>query len=398
MNIGKPDELFYWGPSRAKPLYMSDFMAAAETFFIHLARDTEMPSPPKTLVLFHEDKMVWLSNAQDFSDFTEAMFNIYAEQDRYQKDYRAWRAAVKKFAHADASELVEAWSHTLFAEFSLYGAATAINKQLHRLDSKQRQQIWGAFTLPVKDTFMNAIDKELYITGDPQKLAEKYPWIDDGYSGVHDTSLTYFTKRLKLVQETPPLEVPRPNLEVLIKEYNLSKEEVAHLTLARDLAEFIDDRKAWMMQTRRNIHSPAININYGWCFENGKAQTMTIQSVKEFWERYVNFKAYSSTVSGLVASNGGHHFLNGEIRVVTSPTDNVEDNMILVVPSTSPSYVPLMRKARALITDHGGIMSHAAIVGREFGLPCIVGTKHGTKVLKDGDKVVLDLVKGDVSR
>lgn len=90
--------------------------------------------------------------------------------------------------------------------------------------------------------------------------------------------------------------------------------------------------------------------------------------------------------------------MNGEVVVVTSPTDIAEDGRIVVVPSTSPSYVPLMRKAKALVTDHGGMMSHAAIVAREFNLPCIVGTKQATKVLKNGDKVVLDLVKGEVNK
>ncbi len=101
---------------------------------------------------------------------------------------------------------------------------------------------------------------------------------------------------------------------------------------------------------------------------------------------------------GIVASNGGKHFINGEVAIVTNPTDVVEDGKIVVVPSTSPSYVPLMRNAKALVTDHGGMMSHAAIVAREFNLPCIVGTKQATKVLNNGDRVVLDLVKGEVNK
>lgn len=90
--------------------------------------------------------------------------------------------------------------------------------------------------------------------------------------------------------------------------------------------------------------------------------------------------------------------MNGEVTIVMNPTDPVDNDKIVVVPSTSPSYVPLMRKAKALVTDHGGMMSHAAIVAREFNLPCIVGTKQATKVLKSGDKVVLDLVKGEVNK
>ena len=57
-----------------------------------------------------------------------------------------------------------------------------------------------------------------------------------------------------------------------------------------------------------------------------------------------------------------------------------------------------MRKARALITDHGGSMSHAAIVAREFNLPCIVGTKQATKIFITGDEVILDLVRGEINK
>ena len=69
---------------------------------------------------------------------------------------------------------------------------------------------------------------------------------------------------------------------------------------------------------------------------------------------------------------------------------------ILVCPMTSPSYVPLMRKSKAIITDHGGTMSHAAIVAREFGLPAIVGTKIATNTLKNGDKVMLNLLTWEI--
>jgi len=56
----------------------------------------------------------------------------------------------------------------------------------------------------------------------------------------------------------------------------------------------------------------------------------------------------------------------------------------LVTSMTRPEFVPAMRKAVAIVTDEGGITSHAAIVSRELGIPCVIGTKSATKVLKDG--------------
>jgi len=60
--------------------------------------------------------------------------------------------------------------------------------------------------------------------------------------------------------------------------------------------------------------------------------------------------------------------------------------------------MPVMQRAVAIVTDEGGVTSHAAIVSRELGLPCIVGTEHATKVLKDGDLVEVDAISGFVRK
>lgn len=69
---------------------------------------------------------------------------------------------------------------------------------------------------------------------------------------------------------------------------------------------------------------------------------------------------------------------------------------ILVAPATSADFVPAMRKAAAIATEYGGLTSHAAIVSREFGIPCIVGVKDITNFLKTGDLVEVDADKGVV--
>lgn len=69
---------------------------------------------------------------------------------------------------------------------------------------------------------------------------------------------------------------------------------------------------------------------------------------------------------------------------------------VLVCPVTTPDYVPLMQKAAAIVTDQGGILSHAAIVARELHKPCIVGTGDATKRLVDGQTVMVDANNGTV--
>lgn len=74
----------------------------------------------------------------------------------------------------------------------------------------------------------------------------------------------------------------------------------------------------------------------------------------------------------------------------------MKEGNILVAMATNPTFVPVMRKAGAIVTDMGGLTCHAAIVSREWGIPCVVGTKIATKVLKDGDLVEVDANKGIV--
>ena len=88
----------------------------------------------------------------------------------------------------------------------------------------------------------------------------------------------------------------------------------------------------------------------------------------------------------------------GEVRILKSPSEieKVKKGDVLVAPMTSPDYVPAMKKAAAIITDEGGMTSHAAIVSREMGTPAIVGTKTATKDLKDGQLVTVNGKTGQV--
>lgn len=72
------------------------------------------------------------------------------------------------------------------------------------------------------------------------------------------------------------------------------------------------------------------------------------------------------------------------------------DGSILVAEMTDPDWVPVMKRAAGIITDHGGATSHAAIVSRELGVPAVVGTGDATSVIKDGQEVTLCCAEGDV--
>ncbi|MFH1848915.1 MAG: PEP-utilizing enzyme [archaeon] len=92
--------------------------------------------------------------------------------------------------------------------------------------------------------------------------------------------------------------------------------------------------------------------------------------------------------------------VKGRVRVILGDNDfgKMTDGAIIVAPMTRPEYTPLMKMASAIITDEGGVTCHAAIVSRELGIPCIIGTQVATKMLKDGMLVYVDASKGIVRK
>jgi pyruvate,water dikinase len=103
-----------------------------------------------------------------------------------------------------------------------------------------------------------------------------------------------------------------------------------------------------------------------------------------------------TALKGLGASPGR---VVGAARVLESPADakQLQDGDILITRMTTPDWVPIMRRAAAIVTDAGGMTSHAAIVARELGLPCIVGAKTATKSITPGTLVQVDGGAGTVT-
>jgi pyruvate,water dikinase len=100
-------------------------------------------------------------------------------------------------------------------------------------------------------------------------------------------------------------------------------------------------------------------------------------------------------LTGLGASPGQ---ISGRVKVLSSPESGalLTKGEILVAPMTSPDWMPTLRRAAALVTDGGGMTCHAAIVSRELRIPCVVGTRDATRLLRDGETVTVDGTQGRV--
>src|SRR3989344_7981583 len=96
-----------------------------------------------------------------------------------------------------------------------------------------------------------------------------------------------------------------------------------------------------------------------------------------------------AVASGLAASPG---IITGVVRIIPSVEQitKAKQGEIIATTMTTPDWVPIMRKSSAIITDEGGSTCHAAIVSRELGIPCVVGTEKATKILEDNDLITVD--------
>jgi pyruvate,water dikinase len=100
----------------------------------------------------------------------------------------------------------------------------------------------------------------------------------------------------------------------------------------------------------------------------------------------------------LRGSSGSPGIAQGPARIIldVSEFSKLRAGDILVAPVTNPAWTPLFQRAVAVVVDTGGSASHAAIVAREYGIPAVMGTMNGTKVIKDGQWIKVDGGRGQV--
>ena len=165
-----------------------------------------------------------------------------------------------------------------------------------------------------------------------------------------------------------------------------------------------DDEVRQIAQTGMRIES-----HYGkpqdieWAIEGGRTYIVQTRPVTAVGGQAQSPQAQAQAgkreelVRGLPASPG---MAAGTARILASieESDRFRKGDILVTRMTAPDWVPLMRMAAAIVTDEGGTTAHAAIVSRELGIPCIVGTREGTKKIKDGEEITIDAKEGVVYR
>ena len=170
-----------------------------------------------------------------------------------------------------------------------------------------------------------------------------------------------------------------PDLEKYFKDFEIS--DLFYWEIVRDL----DNKENFKNQNRSILFSEKQHLvlseeETNQLEKNIEAKaTILIQNLEEF--------------KGLAVNRGA---FKGKVKKVVdlSKLGEVKQGDVLVTSMTRPQYNNAIKNAGAIVTDEGGMLCHASILAREFDIPCIVGTKIATKVLKDGDRVEVDADEG----
>ncbi|MDI9434666.1 MAG: phosphoenolpyruvate synthase [Euryarchaeota archaeon] len=158
---------------------------------------------------------------------------------------------------------------------------------------------------------------------------------------------------------------------------------------------------AQLVELGKNIHEHyQFPQDTEWAIENGKIFMLQSRPVTTLDMALGKGKALNEgertvITKGLGASPG---MASGTVKIInsTDELDKVQQGDILVTVMTTPDMVPAMKRANGIITDEGGVTCHAAIVSRELGIPCVVGTGDATSILPENSQVTLDGNKGIV--
>lgn len=185
-------------------------------------------------------------------------------------------------------------------------------------------------------------------------------------------------------------------IDEIARRIKMSPKAVKYLVL-EDIKDAFNNNR---FDYYRNIANERIRLS---CYiaENGKIKVFQGKEAKKIVKELERNSGKEVKIEGIKELKGMMAYkgkVTGSVKIVLVAKDvsKLKPGDILVSSATNPDLIMAMKKAAAIVTDTGGIISHAAIVSRELKKPCIVGTKIATKVLKDGDLVEVDANKGIV--
>lgn len=184
-------------------------------------------------------------------------------------------------------------------------------------------------------------------------------------------------------------------MKEITKRLHISQKQLEHM-FDMEIINGLTKEKFDINLINERLKGYAVILNpRGVAIVSGANLKKIVRSTKLIAKKKPNSKA--TNWQGTPANPGK---VKGKVKVVLDPSliGKIKKGNILVTTNTTPAYVVAMKISSAIVTEEGGITSHAAIVSRELGIPCIIGVPDITRILKDGDKVEVDATKGIIRK
>lgn len=255
------------------------------------------------------------------------------------------------------------------------------------------------FTLDTESGFSNVV----FITGsyglgesvvqgavNPDEFYVFKPTLKQGFNPIIDKRLG--NKETKMIYRGEGIKKVETHLKDQ-KQFCLNDEDILQLAKWALLIEEHYTQKAgkWMpmdLEWAKDGQTGELFIL------QARPETVQSQKKKNVLEEY-RLKQKSDIL--ITGKSVGSKIANGKAHVIKDVKDSrlFKEGEILVTDMTDPDWVPIMRKAAAIVTNRGGRTSHAAIVSRELGLPCIVGTNGATGVVRTSQEITIDCSEGE---
>src|SRR3989344_1802910 len=412
-------EIFKWGPSTMRTFYMADFLEGifSRNYFRKAFPKEEWP---KGFALYRKGQMCFVNKLSEIQKAGRSVFEkfmIPLEErkiifDLWQKDLKQVRKMeviidelilkdlsdkdFKKLWHDLHQTTINFWTHVTAPELANYGALPLLEEKLQDCVPKEEiHHIMEVLTAPENPSFYRKEEIELAETDDMKTHQKKYFWLRNSYKEVLIADENFFKNRKKEISPDTRAcfeDDQKKDIWIYLHYKDLLLSELCRRCgyKKNDLLNFRELEIEEILTGKTDLKKD-IKIRrkgaYGFYAENGNITDIS-DSAEFYWETYVEEKAGDNVkeIKGIVVSKG-KGTVRGRVVIVadSSHPGNFKEGDILVTSMTTPEFVFLMKKAGGIITDTGGLTSHAAIVSRELKKPCIVGTKIATKVLKDGD-------------
>ena len=379
-------------------------------------------SLPYSHLVFNYDNVTWFFKMDEFLDVGEKLIDVYKERKKeIWDDFKKYAELIGK--HDNYDDFYENYVNFWKVAYITEPVSFFIDSKLQpgeqitigdrSFTEEYETQLWEL----AKQAKEKGIDKV-----DLSPTVDAFHWIRNSYHGIHrltkEDVITEIKKRIGK-KKLKPQKISLPK--------SLSKDLVE---IGEDMILMQDMRKKHMMQAAYHLHEFLKSIGNKHDISTTDMMQTLPSEVVSMKSDVTNLKASlkkrqkSATIvgsvdKGIVVYDGEMIFPEGidrrskfevrgrvacggkavgSARVLDRAEEiyKVNHGDVIVAPMTSPDFIPAIRRCVAIVTNFGGITCHAAIVAREFNIPCIVGTDNATERLTDGDLVEVDADNGVV--